>query len=748
MRKHLKIRSHGHVSSTVVKLNPLLRLAAIAGVEVAVKLHIARGDDLDARDSQGATLLMLASARRRKGVVRLLLVAGANPELLDSKGRGGMVYAEKGGCLECITLLRDALNALSQLHDRGVCHENLSLPSDPTPCAATAEAILATSKSDDETAGGATQDEVVMSDDCPSTHQEAKLESTSSELDDLFSFESEVEPEEYFARSNSESASGSFVATVISESVVWDDKGVDWDLDLSTAQIAGDGIGTNVAVVADHGAENDFLKVRNRGRKSVKRAVLQTGTRVSIDPEICITWAKEALMKGWCSFDDVDRLVALCEGNGSFEELRINLQRNLEAAGFDLIDHSDEHDALRWDARSDISSDDLAEAVEASLTREIRLPGTQKFCMDKSYEQQLLGPIARAKQELQLGILASEAAVGTILDAFDSIRDGYRDPDSVSLRLIIPSRLSHTETAEVMAAVETLKSWQASDRGMEGKRRREALDALDALDISLAFHKDLVRSLEQQKGSIEHSIHLDRLISNYEAATARLIREHLPFARRFAARNVGEGEDPEDVFQVAFTGLQRSTRRFDSERGDRFVIYCTFWMQQALTRWRADEGASVRVPAHRYHNLTMLDRALGKLDVRSDSVVSDNELAAELGWATDQVREFRRIPRNAEYPESIEDWDELLPAEEHENIFDNAETVKIVVDALAELDAREASVIKMRFGIGIDEEMTLEEIGKYYDLTRERIRQIETKALQRLSLPARKARLKELMGII
>ena len=69
------------------------------------------------------------------------------------------------------------------------------------------------------------------------------------------------------------------------------------------------------------------------------------------------------------------------------------------------------------------------------------------------------------------------------------------------------------------------------------------------------------------------------------------------------------------------------------------------------------------------------------------------------------------------------------------------------MDALAELDSREAAVIKMRFGIGFDDEMTLEEIGKYYDLTRERIRQIETKALQRLSLPARKARLKELMGI-
>lgn len=738
---------HGHVGNAVVKLNPLLRMAAITGVEIAVKFHIARGDNLDARDSGGATALMLAAARRKKGVIRLLLAAGANPGLLDSKGRGGIVYAERGGCLECITLLREASGVFGRLNGGGISDEASSAPSDLKACPAT-EALQVTHASEYETVGTVNQDRVTMFDDCPSARQDSKLESASSELDDLFNFETEEAPEEFFARSNSESASGSFVAIIGSEPLVLDDRGMDWELDLSSAQITGDGIGGKTPVTADPGSDNDFLKVRNRGRKSVKRAVLQTGTRLSIDPEICIAWAEETLMKGWCSYDDVDRLVNVSEGNVSFEELRINLQRNLEAAGFAPIDRSDEQDLVQWDTRSDVSSGDLAEAVEALLTRKVLLPGTQKFRMDKSYEQQLVEPIAKAKRELQLGILASDAAVAVILEAFDSIRDGRRSPDSVSLNIITPSRLSHTEMDEIMAAVETLRFWLASGRAMEGKRRREALEALDALDISLVFHKEMVCSLAQQKESIEHSIQLNRLISLYEAATARLIHEHLPFARRFAARNVGKGEDPEDVFQVVFTGLQRSTRRFDLKRGDRFVIYCTFWMQQALMRWRADEGRSIRVPAHRYQNLMMLDRALAKLDVQTDNLVSDNKLAVELGWSTDQVREFRRIPRNAEYFESIEDWDELLPVQEHEDIFSDAETVKIVGDALAELDSREAAVIKMRFGIGLDKEMTLEEIGTYYNLTRERIRQIETKAIQRLSLPARKARLKKLMGII
>lgn len=567
------------------------------------------------------------------------------------------------------------------------------------------------------------------------------------DLDGLLSFEAEPEPEEFFGQSASETASGTFVALVSPAPAVSDDDEGDWDLDLSPAPIAGEGIGSGTTITADHGTEHDFLKVRKRGRQSVKRAVVQTGTRLSIEPEICMTWAEETLAKGWFSVDDMETLVAFCEGNGDREELRINLQRNLEAAGLELLDQASRDDVGLWDVRSDVSPDELAEAIEAALTRSTRLPGTQRFLMDKSDELRLLEPMVRAKQELQLGILACEAAVETILNVLDSIRDGSRDPGSVSLRSIIPARPDHTETAEVFAAAETLKSWQTNGRVMDGKRRREALAALEALDFSLTFHKELVGLLEREQPSLEHATRLDALISVFEAATEHLIRKHLPYARRFAARNVEEGEDPEDVFQVAFTGLQRSTRRFDPERGIRFVVYCTFWMKQALTRWRADEGAAIRVPAHRHESLAKLDRAMDLLDVRADGAVSDNDLAVELGWTAEEVRQFRRIPRDAEYPDNIEAWDDVFPEPEDTNVFDQGEAVRVVTDALAELQERQADVIRMRFGVGRDAEMTLEEIGQLYGVTRERIRQIEAKALDHLSHPGRKRRLQDLLGM-
>ena len=381
-------------------------------------------------------------------------------------------------------------------------------------------------------------------------------------LDDLLQFEAEEEPEAYFGQSVSTKASGTFVALVSSAPSVPDGEDENWDLDLSPAQIAGDGIGSNVPLSPVKGDEHDFLKVRNRGRKSTKKAVIQTGTQLTIEPDFCLAWAEEVLAKGWCSGHDIDQLIDSCEGNGDPDKLRINLERNLELVGLPP-DGENPEEAAPWDAKSVVSADDLADIIEVTLTRATRLPGTQRFVMDKSDEQQLLEPMMRAKQELLLGILASKAAVEAILDAVGKIADGSRDAGSFSLRTIIPSRPGHSETSEVMAASEALKSWHISGRVMDGKRRREALGGAKCTRPLPGVPEGLGRLSQGKRDqtSIRRST-LDRLISAYEAANERLIVEHLPYARRFAARNVEPDEDPEDVFQVAFMRIAAVNKTF------------------------------------------------------------------------------------------------------------------------------------------------------------------------------------------
>ncbi|VFU08858.1 sigma-70 family RNA polymerase sigma factor [Methylocella tundrae] len=558
-------------------------------------------------------------------------------------------------------------------------------------------------------------------------------------------FEPEEDAERFFYRSAGGPVSGTFVALGTSASQGANDADVDWELDLSPTQIAGEGIGSEAAVTPDLAGDDDFLKVRRRGRRSIKPAALPSSTRLSIAPECCLNWATEILEKGYFCSDDVDALISFCEGNGDSDELRSNLLRILDAAGLESFDEAINCEDALWDIRSDISADDLAEALESACSRATRLPGTSRFNMDKAIEARLLEPLLRAKRDLQLGILACEPAVHEILANLDKLIDGSVQTGFVTMRPIVPSRPDEAETAAFFKAGQALRYWNLAGRVMDGRRRREALEALEALDLSLVFHNALVGVLAEHEHYLEASRRLDAMISAIE----RLIIEHLPYARRFAARNVEAGEDPEDVFQVAFMGLQRSTLRFDPERGYRFVIYATFWMKQVLTRWRADEGAIVRIPMHRHQKLAKLDEAVERLEGSHGRPPTESELAEELGWDLKDVKLFLDIPRHYSDLEGLEQWEGAISGPEQEEALGQVEAARIISEALAELPDpdRQAEVIRMRYGIGRDRDMTLEEIGQIYRVTRERIRQIEAMGLEHLSHPRRKRRLQTLMGL-
>lgn len=572
-------------------------------------------------------------------------------------------------------------------------------------------------------------------------------------LDDQFAFKPEEDPDTFRQNSGFIRSSGSFKPVTPPISSIETVEGADWEIDLAPVQISGDAIGSFTPSSKKQGGERDFLKLTRGGKKSTKRATLSKNTNISIDVDICSDWVSDVFQfdksKLWRSFwtdDDVSFLIKHCEGNVDADELRANVLRLLEISGSTHIAAEPSHDWALWDAKSDVDFDDLVEAIEAALTRATRLPGTQLFDISRADEEALLEPMTRAKQDLLLNILASQKALGMIISAAGAMHEGLRDAATVTLRPIFPTRVGHPETDDFFQNVETLKQWIAAGRVMDGKQRREALKALDALDLTLMFMREIARVLVIDAFTKREGTIIDNLITMHEVAAQKLIMSHLPYVRRFSSRYVESGEDPEDVFQVAFMGLQSSTRRFDPERGVRFVIYSAFWMRQAISRWRADEGAQIRVPVHRYDKLAKIDAAFEKRDIRYDRGVSDVELAEEVDFNIEEVKLLRCIPRFTVDLQQ-DDWDRILPAQELETSIEDMETQKIVDDALEDLNDRQRAIIKMRFGIGQDNEMTLEEIGQMYGVTRERIRQIEAKALLYLSHPARKSRLKTLLGL-
>ncbi|MBD0864795.1 MAG: sigma-70 family RNA polymerase sigma factor [Rhodobacteraceae bacterium] len=518
-----------------------------------------------------------------------------------------------------------------------------------------------------------------------------------------------------------------------------DNPGGNWNQARSPAQTTGESTGTRTTVAREYSAgystRGNFSNRGPRGRRSIKRAVIQTGTQLMIDPVFCATWVKEILAKGWCSFDDIEHLVAQCGGDGDVRELCINVQRNLEAAGFDL-EQTSGYEAGCRDICSDISSDDLTEAITAALTRGIRLPGTPYFSIDQSDERKLLAPMIRARQNIQSGILASAAAVESILGMVDGIRDGV-------LRPVMTSRPDYAERPEILTDAKILRSWYAKGRVMNGKQPKEARAALD---LCLAFHNELIHSLARNPAYQAQASRLDADIQTFESAARCLICEYLPRVRRFASRNVKNGEEIEDVFQIAVMGLHRAIRGFNPELS-RFPNYATYWMWNSITRWRETEGVMLRIPSAWHKEIARFDRALDRLGVQGDGAVSDQALAAELTWTIDRVKWFREIPRVAEYPATADDWDALMSGTEDAHVLDQSKIAKILADMLAELPEREATVIRMRFGIGHKIGMTLAEIGEIYGLTRERIRQISVRGLEHLCHPARKQRLRILLGM-
>jgi RNA polymerase primary sigma factor len=149
---------------------------------------------------------------------------------------------------------------------------------------------------------------------------------------------------------------------------------------------------------------------------------------------------------------------------------------------------------------------------------------------------------------------------------------------------------------------------------------------------------------------------------------------------------------------------------------------------------------------HRYQKFTELDNACETLELKLRRDPNAVEISEALGWNVQLVNAFLQIPRQSNDMSSFDEWPGAILEPDQEDLVDQAETLKLASEALAQIEERQAEIIRMRFGIGGDEEMTLEEIGQIYGVTRERIRQIEGKGLRKLSRPDSKRRTQKQVG--
>ena len=287
------------------------------------------------------------------------------------------------------------------------------------------------------------------------------------------------------------------------------------------------------------------------------------------------------------------------------------------------------------------------------------------------------------------------------------------------------------------------------------------LDTINISDIESGNIDDPVRMYLREIGKISlltYEEELDlakKVLDGDEDAKQRLAESNLRLVVSIAKKYVGRGMLFLDLIQEGNMGLIKAVEKFDYTKGFKFSTYATWWIRQAITRAIADQARTIRIPVHMVETINKLIRTSRHLLQQLGREPTPDEIAVEMEMPVEKVMEIQKIaqdPVSLETPIGEEDDSHLgdFIQDEDSPAPQDSATYTLLKEQLEEvmgtLTPREAKVLKLRFGLEDGKARTLEEVGKVFKVTRERIRQIEAKALRKLRHPSRSKKLKDYMS--
>lgn len=748
------------MDSPLNALNPLLRMATIAGVEVAVKHHISRGDDLDARDGKGVTPLMLAAGRKKVGIVRLLLAAGANPALSDPEGRDALAYAEKVGCEECAVLLREALAALRPVaaEDGAVgqppSEEAAFLPSPPEPVELAAP----------EATGGvplSKLDSALEKVDCDDATVVPTIHPVSAPQEPERLGEAAVELAKGLSLVDADtpvSLSGPLSVPGLDDADL--DDVDDWEAEpemvapqgdervAEDARVLHEAIGRHLVIDSDEGWDDIDLflpdralpLVREDGEAGCVRGLLFRALREGSIPESALIDA--------CLKTDEAR-------NQEAESLLTFVIGDLGA----VIDEVSEIDGAPFLGEPTAEEDlDIAEAFEfAEDLASGRNDPLRIYLNLKEFRGDLLEAhqeIALCREMDECGSEALDAlsrwpeGLATVFDAAERISRGEADVEAFS---------SGAEPSEESEASVLDTSLDEVDEVNEIKLDRDAaafvsavfharsLDSNDVAHIRSALaaaglSRGFMLELAARAGDDPAGVLFASAVRRQAAARERMICSNLRLAYSVAKKYQWSTESLDDLVQEANIGLMKAVERFDWRRGFRFSTYAMWWIRQQIMRAITDKARVIRVPVHMHDSVRKLLREREAFEARAGRPESEREISLRTGIPRAKVGYLLSVLEDIASLDELDSeiglprGDLLMDAASDPASVSEAESLRKALDGMiGELDERSARVITLRFGLGGEDAMTLEEVGLFFDVTRERIRQIESKAIGKLS---------------
>ena len=317
------------------------------------------------------------------------------------------------------------------------------------------------------------------------------------------------------------------------------------------------------------------------------------------------------------------------------------------------------------------------------------------------------------------------------------------------------------ENGIAVVSSENDSSESGSGSGKQNKIVEEEVVVLNDEELTKDINiNDPVRMYLKEIGRIsllspEEEMNLSIRVANGDEEAKNILAEsNLRLVVSIAKRYVGRGLLFLDLIQEGNIGLMKAVEKFDYDKGYKFSTYATWWIRQAITRALADQARTIRVPVHMVETINKMARIQRQLTLELNREPSEEELAKKMGISVEKVREVIKIsqdPVSLETPIGEEEDSHLgdfVPDERSmrpEDYATNEILKEEIKSVLSTLQPREQQVLELRFGLIDGTSYTLEEVGKRFNVTRERIRQIEAKALRKLRHPSRAKKLKDFM---
>lgn len=679
--------------------HPLFRAAVISGSEQLVRMHIARGRDVNARDESGTSLLGLAASKGHLTTFKLLLEAGANPAIKDLEGRDPLDLARTRGFVEIVELL-SRLNA------------------EPNPT--------------------------------ETSIQSAHASNAAPESEGAF-WEAEISPKEPLGDPEYVSRAAAIETKITNFEYLNPDE--DWDdvdADLPTHQL--------------------FAGIRKREFHVLRPELLEFfGSAIVAG---AVTSSQIAALGG--DGDELDDEARECIGR-VLNELGVEVLENVDSEIFacapDSLSETDSETAE--DATAYFG--DLWSPLKDSYWLFMGDMGKTKL-LSADDEVALAKAIERCWRSIAFEVCSNAHALTILLEVADKVSNrelstGYLFVSDVDSRDESTSANSDDEIdPEVLEsdAVESASEesvptanrndWQSTVQNLRRLSQQTAApvaihsnddvrDQAYALLREVRFSEQFVRFLLAELQSADNMTDLSAsqaigsILSEYEGFRNRFAEANLRLVHSIARTHSHRGLDLLDLIQEGSLGLLKAVDRFDYRKGFKFSTYATWWIKQSITRAIADKSRTIRIPVHMVEKINKVLGALRQLDNEDIDNLEIDKIAEQLEIPAEKVRKIIELSRQTsllvditqETIDSLVDdsastsWRSIMEGDLRSRISRVMRTLK----------PKEQEIIVKRFGLEDTDEHTLEEVGQSLGVTRERVRQIEFKALRKLRHPVR-----------